>query len=423
MTHTAASEIAVLSSAGGGGAGIAARRVVGALNSLGHFSADFVDIETLGHKVPQSVSPEGSVTNRTISDTYFTVEFPAFARGWMVEFLASYDLVNIHWASHLVSISELLSLALRGKPMLFTLHDFYYATGGCHYPASCDQLALGCPSCPQVDTARCDQAVIKHNSALKRQLFSLPNVHLSAPSAFVRDTVVGADVIPVERAHVLRNIYDPIDDFDPERPFTGRVLLIADSLHEGRKNMPFALEVLARLHELGAVPFHVDLVGYASQELKDYMATRGVPHSFHGRVTDHGALTRIMQQTDVVLTTSLEDNWPNTLVEAGSYGCMPVVGPGHGCAEFVEHFSFGVVAQNYSVDSFVTALLHALTQRSKAARSEAVCAIRHVHAPATFVHEYSALIDSHILARNENTFPRSSVRGSPRTNVPSMKEA
>lgn len=380
--------VAVLSSAPNGGAGIAARRIADAINTSGFLQADFVDIMSLGQGVPQSVSPSGSFSNQQISDTYFTCEFAGFARGWVIEFLAGYDLVNVHWASHLISTSELLTLAQNGKPLLFTLHDFFHATGGCHYPASCNQLALGCQACPQVDTARCDQSVIRHNSALKRHVFSLPNVHLSAPSAFVRDTVVKAGIIPAERAHVLRNTYDPVAPFDPDRDFTGRLLVIADSLHEGRKNMPFALDMLARLHELGAVSFHVDIVGYASPELKDYMASRGVRHSFHGRVTDHGALTRIMQQTDVLLTPSLEDNWPNILVEAGCYGCMPVVGPGHGCAEFVQHFGFGVVAKDYTLDSFTTALISALTQRSKPARAQAVAAIRNAHAPDTFASAY-----------------------------------
>lgn len=397
MNSTPAPQVAILSSASGGGAGIAARRVVDALNSSGCFEAHFIDIEGLRHKVPESVSPEGSATNRRISDTYFTVEYPGYTRGWMVELLAGYDVVNIHWASHLVSASELLALALRRKPMLFTLHDFYNITGGCHYPATCQQLASGCPACPQVDTTRYSQAIIADNSALKRRIFAQPNVHLSAPSAFVRDTAVEAGIVRAEQAHVLRNTYEPLADFDPLRPFTDRVLLIADSLYERRKNMKFALEVLVRLHRLGVLPFSVDIVGYAAPEMEAYLADAGVKHQFHGRITDHLALTRIMQQADVVLTTSLEDNWPNILVEAGCYGCAPVVGPGHGCEEFVRHFDFGVVASDYSIDNFSAALLTAMSQRSKLARAKAVTAIRHAHAPATFARHYRTLVESTII--------------------------
>ena len=66
--------IAILSSAGGGGAGIAARRLADVLNATGRHVAHFIDIDTLGEAVPQSVSPQASLTNHGLSDTHFTLE-------------------------------------------------------------------------------------------------------------------------------------------------------------------------------------------------------------------------------------------------------------------------------------------------------------------------------------------------------------
>lgn len=392
MTRAGAPRVAVLSSASGGGAGIAARRIVDALNASGSVDARFIDVPALGTTVSNSIAPSGSLSNRRISDTHFTGEFPGYARGWIVDLLDQYDLVNVHWASFLVSITELLSLALRGKPMLFTLHDYYYLTGGCHYPATCDQLATGCLSCPQVDTALCSHDVIAGNQALKREMLSLSNVHLSAPSAFLRDTAVGKGLIEGERAHVLRNAFSPSFDAGDARPFENRILLIADSLHEERKNMRAALEALARLHHGGATVFTVDVVGNAAAEMKAFMAATGVQAVFHGRITDQQALERVMKEADIVLTASLEDNWPNILVEAGSYGCLPVVGPGHGCEEFVKTFGYGVVAQDYRVDSLVTALTSALQKRSVSDRAVAAAAIRDAHAPGTFAKRYEEVV-------------------------------
>lgn len=384
--------IAVLSSAGGGGAGIAARRMAEAVSSSDTMQADFIDIATLGEAVPRSVSPQDSLTNHTISDTHFTVEHSGYQRGWMIDMLdESYDLVNIHWASYLISIGELLALALRGKPMLFMLHDFYYITGGCHYPSTCTQLGTGCLACPQVDTKRCSRSVIADNYKLKQKLFSLPNVHLAAPSAYLRDEAVKSGIVPAARAHVLRNAYVPTADFDPNRPFNRRILLIADSLHEGRKNMRFALEVLGMLRSMGT-EFMVDVVGSAAPEMKAYLAATNVRHVFHGRITDHGELAEIMRKTDVLLTASLEDNWPNILVEAGSYGCVPVVGPGHGCEEFVRRYGYGAVAEDYTIKAFVAALLDILDQSSVEARAAAVRAIREDHTPSQVAHNFAALM-------------------------------
>jgi len=390
---SAVKRIAVLSSAGGGGAGIAARRMANAVSGSATMEADFIDIATLGESVSQSISPQDSLTNNTISDTHFTVENSGYQRGWMVDMLdQNYDLVNIHWASYLISIGELLALGLRGKPMLFMLHDFYYTTGGCHYPSTCTQLGTGCLACPQVDTKRCSRTVIADNYKIKQKLFSLPNVHLAAPSAYLRDEAVKSGIVPIERAHVLRNAYVPVADFDAQRPFNRRVLLIADSLHEGRKNMRFALEVLGMLRSLGT-EFMVDVVGTAAPEMKAYLAATNVRHVFHGRITDHDELAAIMQKTDVLLSASLEDNWPNILVEAGSYGCVPVVGPGHGCEEFVQRYGYGAVAEDYTIKAFVAAMLEVLSTHSVEARAAAVQSIREDHAPVRVSKDFSLLMD------------------------------
>lgn len=390
--------VAVLSSASGGGGGIAALRLAEALRAHGGLSADFIDITGLGQTLPFHAAPFESFSNRIVTDTHFTAEHPGFSRGWMVGMLRRYDLVNIHWASYLISLAELHALAAAGRPMLFWLHDFHYITGGCHYPAGCDGLLGDCRGCPQLDIRRSNPAVTTRALAVKREIFAHSNVHLSAPSAFLRDRAVAAGIVPASRAHVLRNAYAPRAPFDAGRPPGGRVLLIADSLAEQRKNMGRALEALSLLaaHQAteGTAPeLVVDVVGQTTPELTARLVEGRVAHVLHGRITDHTALTAILARSDVVLSCSLEDNWPNILVEAGCYGVMPVVGPGHGCAEFVRRYGFGHVTEDYSAPAFARALRVALAGCAGGAeqRRRAAEAIRADHAPARVAAQFARL--------------------------------
>ena len=312
-------------------------------------------------------------------------------RGWLVDMLAGYDLVMVHWASYLVSTAELLALAARGTRVLMHLHDFYYITGGCHYPAGCTGLNTGCADCPQVDRSRADPAEIARARRLKGALFARENVHFSAPSRFLRDSAVAAGIVPAARAHLLRNPYVPLTEADPDRPPSNRLLLIADSLTEGRKNMPFALDVLAALART-ALRFHVDVVGAAPPGMVARLEATGVPHLFHGRITDHARLSGIARGSDVLLTASREDNWPNVLVEAGVHGVQPVVGPGHGCAEFVQTYGFGRVARDYSLPGFLTALTGAFNSYRAEDRRRAAEAIRRDHDPDRVVAQLETLV-------------------------------
>jgi len=103
-------------------------------------------------------------------------------------------------------------------------------------------------------------------------------------------------------------------------------------------------------------PFQVELVGASNEALRQKLDASGVRYHLHGRLTEHAKIVDVYNQCDVLLTCSYEDNWPNILVEGGAYGCKPVVGPGHGCEEFVETYGIGGVAKEYTPEAFAEVL-------------------------------------------------------------------
>lgn len=386
--------VAVLSSAHWGGAGIAARRLTEALATRDDLAVEMIDVGRLRETVPPDIAPPQSFTNNRMSDVHFTVEHPGFARGWLVELLSAYDVVNVHWAVTLIALGELDALARTGTTLVFTLHDFLHISGGCHYPGPCTELEEGCLSCPQIDRTRASATLPGKLRRLRGEIFARPNVHLAAPSAYVRDRAVASAIVPEGRAHVLRNPY--IAPFEPQpRPAgtgTARILLIADHLGERRKNMALALDALAAIATAGGPrPILVDLIGEGGAAVEARLREGGVPFVAHGRIDDHRQIAAICGESDIVLSPSVEDNWPNVLVEAGVHGAMPVVGPGHGCAEFVRAFAYGEVAHAYTVPAFVRALTRALAALDPARADAAGAAIRAAHAPPRIAHQFAEL--------------------------------
>ena len=378
----ARTSVAILSSAPVGGAGIAARRLADALLAHTGLDVDFLDGATLGEFLPDDVAPKASYSNQIVSDVHFSVEFPGYARGWLIRMLKGYDLVNIHWASTILSLAEIDAVSRAGRPVVFTLHDFNYVSGGCHYPGLCERMATGCHACPQIDRSLAGLDVPPRLRRIKAAILARPNVQLVAPSHYVRDRAVASGIVPAARAHVVRNPYAPLEApaaRDPAAPV--RLLLIADYLSERRKNMALALDALALLARDGT-GLEIDLVGHGDAAVRALLDATGIPYVAHGRITDHAAITKVYRGADILLTASSEDNWPNILVEAGVYGGIPVVGPGHGCAEFVEAFGYGEIAADYSAEAFAAAIARAIDARTPAAVEAAIARIRAAHDPA-----------------------------------------
>lgn len=386
-------KIAILSSASAGGAGIAAYRIYEALKSS-NYNADFIDINTLGESVCQEISPQVSATNKKITNTHFTVDHASDCRDWLISFLSEYDVINVQWASYLISLSEILELAKLNKKIVFTLHDFYYITGGCHYPAGCKGHLENCIGCPQVnDNVLSMKNVIKANK-IKREIFSYPNVHLTAPSKFIVDNAVRAGFVPNERAHVLRNSYDTTEPFNSlEKPKEKSILLIADSFDEQRKGLALAVDSLKLASEAfkeDSIPVTLHLVGGLDKEVIKRLDSSGIKVITHGHIKEHKRLVQIFKQCHFILSCSYEDNWPNILVESGCYGCIPIVGPWHGCEEFTQKFNVGFISEEYTPIAFAKEIKCAISEKYNSIQvSEFVNNVRETCTPKNISNAYS----------------------------------
>lgn len=389
-------KIAILSSASAGGAGIAAYRIYQAFDTHSDHKVDFFDITSLG-PVSSEVSPTTSATNGKITNTHFTIDYASDVRQWVIDVLMDYDVINVQWASYLVSLSEIHALAKAGKKILFTLHDFHYITGGCHYPAGCTGFLKNCVACPQVNEKVLSQQTIIATNKLKRSIFSYPNVHLSAPSQFIVNSAIRAGMVPVERAHVLRNPYAPIGEHAPQTDSKKKsILLIADSFDEQRKGLALAvdsLKIAAQSFRNNNHSVTLHLVGGLDREVIQRLSASDIQVITHGHIKDHAKLVEIFKQCNFILSCSYEDNWPNILVEAGSYGCIPIVGKWHGCEEFVNTLGSGYLADSYLPATFSEVIKQAVfDELSNSNLSDFVDKVRSMHAPACVVNAYENII-------------------------------
>ena len=103
------------------------------------------------------------------------------------------DVIHIHWINQgMLSLSDIKRLIDSGKPVVWTLHDMWPATGVCHYAGLCDQyrsssygdvfmLAMstgptnGMPSCSHKTSCGTSKPI-------KRQIDGVMSVMASCPS-------------------------------------------------------------------------------------------------------------------------------------------------------------------------------------------------------------------------------------------------
>lgn len=350
-------KVAILSSASGGGAGIAAYRVYEALSELGQCEVDFYDVQRLSETMDKNISLQHNASNNFYTNTLFTIDYATYCRPWILNLLSQYDVINIHWSCYLLSLSEISVLSNMDIKIVFTLHDFYYITGGCHYPAGCTLYRESCGRCPQVDLNISTNKLVYESQQIKRAIFSKDNVSLVAPSEFLAMNAMCSGIVPSDRIYVIRNTYKPLFTYHEKWLGNRSILLIADTFYEKRKGLSLAVEAIKEAckkysHYANGRNIELHLVGRMDSEIEDLLQGCNLNIVCHGHLSSHEDIVNVFNVCHFILSCSYEDNWPNIFVESAAYGCVPIVGRWHGCEEFVNFAGVGFVSENYSPNSF-----------------------------------------------------------------------
>ena len=246
---------------------------------------------------------------------------------------------NLH--GYYLDFPRLLA-AFAQRPVVWTWHDMWGATGRCAFAGPCTGYQTGCQKCPDLSTypaAWVDRAGGWWRE--KRRLFSaMPNLHVVAPSRWLADVALGMGLAPAQ-VSVIRNPLD-LAGFSPLEPRQARralgldpdlqyLLFIADNCEDERKGFRDFAELLERTGRPGLV------VGQPPKRFK-------VPATYVGRLQDRARLAQCYSAAALTVVPSQADNVPNTVLESMACGTPVVAYDVGGIAEQLPERSPGLVA-------------------------------------------------------------------------------
>ncbi len=378
--------IAVFTSRDHGGAGIASQRCVNALRRIGVDAVNHCIFQATGSahvkllplKEGAPDRPNGSALLRALrreavlqkheaatlkAGELFSKAGAIVDQAELLSIMGRSDVVHLHWINGIVDFEKSAS-ALRDKPIVWTLHDMYPFTGGCHYSEGCENFTGACNACPLLAG---DRLANEEWRKKKRAFDQLNNLHIVSPSQWLADCAKRSSLFHDRPMHVIPNplpadIYKPFNKIVARKrlglPLQSKLILFgADSLSNHRKGGDLLHTAIRRMMRHGDLD-RVECVLFGDQKLDT-----GVPTHSLGRISDEQKLALAYSAADVFAFPSREDNAPLTVAEAMLCG-TPVVGfPVGNVPDLVEHRNTGYIARYADPNDFAEGLAWALTGR------------------------------------------------------------
>lgn len=251
--------------------------------------------------------------------------------------VAEADIIVLNWINQgMATLKEVRALASL-KPVVWTMHDQWNMTGVCHYTDGCERWRKDeCRDCPLVGRGKLAHRVFLD----KKRLYSTAKLHFVAVSNRLAELCRQSELMHRADITVIPNAL-PVEKFGTVPalsrsglglPENGRIVVMgAARLDDPVKNLPLAIETLN-----GLKTPDVTAVFFGDLRDRSLLNTLRIPYVYLGVVREHERLQSLMAHADVVLSTSVWETLPGTIVEGIAAGAAAVATDNGGQADIIE---------------------------------------------------------------------------------------
>ena len=269
------------------------------------------------------------------------------------------DLIHLHWVNQ--GFVQIETLAKLKCPVVWTLHDMWAFTGGCHYAEGCTQYTVSCGNCPQLMSSSNDD-LSRWIWKRKAKSWKSLNLTIVAPSKWISTCAASSSLFQNKRIEIIPHglnleIYKPIDKSFARSllnlPQASKIILFG-AVHgtaEKRKGFHLLLPALQKLYQSSVCEnIELAIIGQ-SAPLKN--VDFGLKVHYLGSFQDDISLSLAYSAADVMAVPSTQEAFGQTAFEALACGVPVVAFDATGLKDIVDHQVDGYLARPFEIDDFL----------------------------------------------------------------------
>ncbi|MEI7879992.1 MAG: glycosyltransferase family 4 protein [bacterium] len=288
------------------------------------------------------------------------------------------DIIHLHWVCRgFMSITDIGKLP---APVVWTLHDSWAFTGGCHVPGSCTLYKKQCGMCPQLASTQADD--------LSRWVWTQKAKHwahtpftIVTPSHWLADCARNSSLLKSCRTEVIPNgidttIYRPVPRHEARAALAlpqDRKLVLISAMNATLDTNKGFRYLEAGLQQLAAAGWKdkIELL-VVGQAAPSTPVNAGVPIRFLGILKDEDAMRQVYSAADVTVLSSIQENLPNSIMESMACGTPVVAFNIGGIPQLIDHNVNGYLAAPFEASDLAAGIQMVLSDDDNRARLSAM---------------------------------------------------
>lgn len=281
------------------------------------------------------------------------------------------DVINLHWICN--GFLRIETLRRFTQPVVWTLHDMWPFSGGCHYAGECDRYKSQCGQCPQLSSTRQGDlsASILHR---KQTAWKDTDLTIVTPSKWLGKCAKESSLFQDRRIEVIPNGVDT-DAFKPidrelarqilNLPPTQKIVLFCagSSTGDPRKGFSLLTDALETLETQKQERVSLAVLG-ANSPSAESQSWKFETH-YIGKLRDEISLALVYCAADIFVAPSRQDNLPNTILEALACGIPCVSFNIGGIPDMIDHRKNGYLAEPFKTSELAKGIKWILEDESR----------------------------------------------------------
>ncbi len=259
------------------------------------------------------------------------------------------DIVHFHWINEaMIDVRDLKKIK---KPIVWTMHDSWLFTGGCHLPYDCQKYIDKCGACPALGSNKNNDLSYKIFRTKESQFHQI-KLTIVTPSTWLRNCCSASKLLKQRKIHVIPNPID-IDVYKPIKkniakeimclPGNKKILVFGASEATSDVNKGFS-QLTEAIYKLNMKNILLIVVGGCRPHNAPPFQYETI---YLGRFSDELSMTIAYNCADVVIVPSLSENLSNTIMESLACGVPVVAFDVGGNSDLIEHKLNGYLAKPF----------------------------------------------------------------------------